>query len=58
MATVRAQVLFYLDRDLNDYTTFAPKSDRESNVHTMLDQLVPWAQSLGSVRAGELVASR
>lgn len=58
MATVRAQVLFYLDRDFNDYTTFAPKSDHESNVHTMLDQLVPWAQSLGSVRAGELVASR
>src|SRR5688572_1753197 len=52
IATVRAQVMFYLDRDFEDYTTFTPGPDHEGNVNTMLDQLIPWAQSLETVRVG------
>jgi NAD(P)H-dependent FMN reductase len=58
MATVRAQVMFYLDRDFKDYTTFTPKPEHEGVLNTMLDQLIPWTQSLESVRTGELAAAR
>lgn len=58
MATVRAQVLFYLDRDFKDYSIFNPQSRHETDLNTMLDQLTEWARSLESVRAGELAAAR
>jgi NAD(P)H-dependent FMN reductase len=58
MATVRAQVLLYLDRDFKDHSTFTPRPENEGNLNTMLDQLIPWAQSLETVRSGELATAR
>jgi NAD(P)H-dependent FMN reductase len=50
IATVRVQVGLSLFTDFEDYTVFKPTSRHESSLNKMLNQLVPWAQALRTVR--------
>ncbi len=51
IADVRAQVALSLFHDFEAFTTFKPGRHQETSVHTMLDDLVPWAQALHDLRA-------
>ena len=53
VATVRAQVLLSLIYDFEKFTSFKPLPHHESEVSTMLDQVVSWAAALKSVRDAE-----
>ena len=53
VATVRAQVLLSLIYDFENFTSFKPLPQHESEVSTMLDQVVSWAAALKSVRDAE-----
>jgi NAD(P)H-dependent FMN reductase len=59
VADVRQQVSFSLMTDFEAYTTFTPAEYHAGMLAAQLDQLVPWAQALRSVReageTGELV---
>ena len=50
IADVRQQVSFSLLTDFADFTTFTPASHHAGMLAAQLDQLVPWAQALRSVR--------
>ncbi|WP_438854546.1 NADPH-dependent FMN reductase [Agromyces sp. M3QZ16-3] len=55
VADVRQQVSFSLMTDFENYTTFTPAEYHAGMLAAQLDQLVPWALALRSVReAGEL----
>ncbi|GAA2038744.1 NAD(P)H-dependent oxidoreductase [Agromyces tropicus] len=55
VADVRQQVSFSLMTDFENYTTFTPAGYHAGMLAAQLDQLVPWALALRSVReAGEL----
>lgn len=55
VADVRQQVSFSLMTDFEAYTTFTPAGYHAGMLAAQLDQLVPWALALRSVReAGEL----
>ncbi|MFC9918594.1 NADPH-dependent FMN reductase [Agromyces binzhouensis] len=55
VADVRQQVSFSLMTDFENYTTFTPAEYHAGMLATQLDQVVPWALALRSVReAGEL----
>ena len=56
VADVRQQVSFSLMTDFEAYTKFTPAGYHAGMLDAQLDQLVPWARALRSVReAGELV---
>ena len=51
VADVRAQVVFSLSHDFENYTVFkAPGPGHEKTANTMLGQVVSWASALRSVR--------
>ena len=51
IAHVRAQVGFSLFHDFENFQTFKPASNRqEGELATLLDQLVPWAEAMKTVR--------
>ena len=50
VATVRAQVALSLFTDFEGLRTFKPGPQRESEVHTMLDQVIAWGSALKTVR--------
>ncbi len=55
VADVRQQVSFSLMTDFENYSVFTPAGYHAGMLATQLDQLVPWASALRSVReAGEL----
>jgi NAD(P)H-dependent FMN reductase len=51
VATVRAQVYFFLAHDFEHYTKFHPTAGKAESLVTMLDQLVAWARALRTVRS-------
>ena len=50
VATVRAQVMFSLMTDFENFSTFKPAAQHESSLKTMLDQLVSWGTALKGAR--------
>jgi len=50
MADVRAQVMFSLFTDFQDFSVFKPAEGKEDSVNEQLDQLIPWAKALKTVR--------
>ncbi len=54
VADVRQQVSFSLMTDFEQYTTFTPAEYHAGMLATQLDQLVPWAAALRSVRGVDL----
>jgi NAD(P)H-dependent FMN reductase len=50
VATVRSQVALSLHTDWENYTVFKPDPKHEAALNAMLDQLVPWAEALKTVR--------
>jgi NAD(P)H-dependent FMN reductase len=50
VATVRAQVMFSLMTDFENFSTFKPAAQHESSLKGMLDQLVSWGTALKTVR--------
>lgn len=50
VATVRAQVMFSLMTDFENFSTFTPAARHESSLTVLLDQLVSWGTALKSVR--------
>lgn len=57
VADVRQQVSFSLMTDFEQYTTFAPAGYHEGMLATQLDQLVPWAAALRTVRESDSLAA-
>ena len=58
VATVRGQVALSLFTDFEGFRTFKPGPHRESEVHTMLDQVVAWGRALQSVRVEQSTQER
>ncbi|MEI5583682.1 MULTISPECIES: NADPH-dependent FMN reductase [unclassified Agromyces] len=56
VADVRQQVSFSLMSDFEGYTKFAPAGYHAGMLAAQLDQLVPWATALRSVREGGALA--
>lgn len=56
VADVRQQVSFSLMTDFESYTKFAPAGYHAGMLAAQLDQLVPWATALRSVREGGALA--
>ena len=54
VATVRAQVGLSLFHDFENFSTFKPGERRESELKTVLDQVVAWSEALKSVRGKEM----
>jgi NAD(P)H-dependent FMN reductase len=50
VATVRAQVMFSLSNDFENYRVLRPKPSHEQQLKTMLDQLVAWGGALQPLR--------
>src|SRR4029079_1143511 len=50
VATVRNQVALSLFTDFENYTAFKPSAAHEKSFNGMLDQLIPWATALQSLR--------
>jgi NAD(P)H-dependent FMN reductase len=50
IATVRAQVMFSLATDFENYSTFKPAAQHEGTLKTMVDQLVAWGTAMQTVR--------
>lgn len=50
VATVRAQVMFSLFTDFENFTIFKPAAMHEGYVNTMLDQVIAWGGALKTVR--------
>lgn len=50
VATVRAQVMFSLMTDFENFSTFKPAARHEPSLTAMLDQLVSWGTALKSAR--------
>jgi NAD(P)H-dependent FMN reductase len=57
VATVRAQVALSLFTDFEGFRTFKPGPQRESEVHTMLDQVITWGRALKAVREPQTTQS-
>jgi NAD(P)H-dependent FMN reductase len=57
VATVRAQVALSLFTDFEGFRTFKPAPQRESEVHTMLDQVIAWGRALKTVREPQTTQS-
>jgi NAD(P)H-dependent FMN reductase len=57
VATVRAQVALSLFTDFEGFRTFKPGPQRESEVHTMLDQVIAWGRALKTVREPQTMQS-
>ncbi|HUO71321.1 MAG TPA: NAD(P)H-dependent oxidoreductase [Solirubrobacteraceae bacterium] len=53
VATVRAQVTLSLVTDFQHFTTFTPDPRHAREIHTMLDQLVAWGETLKPLRTRE-----
>lgn len=51
VADVRAQVLFSLLTDFENFTKFNPDPRRGREVNTMLDQVIAWGSALKAVRS-------
>jgi NAD(P)H-dependent FMN reductase len=62
IATVRAQVMFSLATDFENYSVFKPAARHDKTLSTLLDQVVAWGQALRTLRdedpAGQLAAAR
>ena len=52
VADVRSQVLLSLFTDFENFTKFTPDPRHTPEVHTMLDQVIAWANALKAVRTG------
>ena len=50
IATVRAQVMFSLFTDFENFSTFKPAAMHDDTLKTMVDQLVAWGTALQTVR--------
>lgn len=50
VATVRAQVMFSLYNDFNNFSEFKPASHHQETLKGMLDQLIPWCNAMNTVR--------
>jgi len=50
VADVRTQVLLSLFTDFENFSVFKPADMHESNLNTMLDQLISWGTALKTVR--------
>jgi NAD(P)H-dependent FMN reductase len=50
IADVRAQVMFSLFSDFENYHVFKPGAHHESSLETMLDQLIAWGNALKPLR--------
>ena len=50
MADVRAQVMFSLATDFENYSTLVPKPFHEEALNTVLDQVVAWSGALSHLR--------
>jgi NAD(P)H-dependent FMN reductase len=50
LADVREQVLLYLDRDFENYSTFKPTENQEEQLNKVLDQVVLWAKAMQTAR--------
>jgi NAD(P)H-dependent FMN reductase len=57
VATVRAQVALSLFTDFEGFRTFKPGPQRESEVDTMLDQVIAWGRALKTVREPQTTQS-
>ena len=57
VATVRAQVALSLFTDFEGFRAFKPAPQRESEVHTMLDQVIAWGRALKTVREPQTTQS-
>lgn len=50
IADVRAQVMFSLYSDFENYRVFKPGAHHETSLETMLDQVIAWGNALKSLR--------
>lgn len=50
MADIRQQVMFSLFTDFENMSVFKPAEDKKGSVTEQLDQLIPWANALKTVR--------
>lgn len=57
VATVRAQVMLSLFTDFENFRVFKPDARHETEVNTMLDQLVAWGEALKGLRARQAQAA-
>lgn len=57
IADVRAQAMFALATDFENYTVFKPAGGKEKLVTAMLDQVEAWAGALAQVRAAKTKAA-
>ena len=54
IATVRAQVMFSLSTDFENFSAFKPQgAHHERNLTTMLDQLIAWGTAMKTVRQSQ-----
>jgi NAD(P)H-dependent FMN reductase len=54
IATVRAQVMFSLASDFENYSVFKPQgAQHEQNLKTLFDQLVAWGTAMQTVRENQ-----
>jgi NAD(P)H-dependent FMN reductase len=58
VATVRAQVALSLVTDFEGFRVFKPGTQREAEVHTLLDQVVAWGRALKTVREPQTTPER
>jgi NAD(P)H-dependent FMN reductase len=52
VADVRAQVMFSLFTDFENFSQFKPDPRHEGSLNTMLDQVIAWGRALKTVRTG------
>ena len=57
VATVRAQVALSLFSDFEGFRTFKPGAQRESEIQTMLEQVIAWGRALKTVREPQTTQS-
>ncbi|MDF3034983.1 MAG: putative reductase [Paucimonas sp.] len=51
IATVRSQVMLSLFTDFENFSAFKPAAHHEKEVNALLDQLIPWATALQTLRS-------
>jgi NAD(P)H-dependent FMN reductase len=51
VATVRAQVMLSIFTDFERFSVFKPGAGRDTEVNTMLDQVIAWGRALKAVRS-------
>jgi NAD(P)H-dependent FMN reductase len=57
IVTVRAQVMFSLSTDFENFSTFKPAGQQEQQLTAMLNQLVAWGTALRTVRHDSMQAA-